>query len=178
MENDRTAKETAEGGCGEKKAAGKSENAEEKKETATVPVEDYKRLAADFDNYRKFAEKGLAEAKSTGAAALAGEILPVLDDLDSAIGHCKQNPEVCGGIEGIRKKLFESLEKIGLEEMPDCTGCKFDHEVMEAVKTDGNAEEGVVAAQLRKGYACGGEIIRHPLVVVGSKKTGGTEKEE
>ncbi len=143
------------------------------KDNASSSIEDYKRLGADFDNYRKQADRAILSAKSRGASDVAKEELAVLDDFDSAIAHYCENGEVCGGLSSLRNKLFASLSKFGLEEMENMEGKPFDPHLMEAVKTDEKVDEGIVASQLRKGYAFEGEIIRHPMVIVGSKKPNG-----
>jgi len=135
-----------------------------------VAVEDYKRLAADFDNYRKHAEDVAQEGKSRGKMFVASDLLALLDDFDSAIEHYEKNEEVKAGLVGLRKRLFDTLKAHGLEEIAECEGKKFDPEVHEAVRTDDKAKEGIVACELRKGYSFCGQILRHPMVVVGSGK--------
>lgn len=143
-----------------------------------VAVEDYKRLAADFDNYRKHAEDVAQDGKTRGKTFIASDLLALLDDFDSAIEHYEKNEEVKAGLIGLRKRLFDTLKAHGLEEIAGCEGKKFDPEVHEAIRTDDKAKDGVVARELRKGYSFCGQILRHPMVVVGSgKKTDGKEEE-
>ncbi len=147
------------------------ENAAQKCPEGRVAVEDYKRLAADFDNYRKQVQNIGEDSKARGKMFVASDLLALLDDLDSAIGHYKENPEVKAGLVGLRKRLFDTLKVHGLEEIAGCEGKKFDPEMQEAVRTDDKAEEGIVSCELRKGYSFCGQILRHPMVVVGSGKT-------
>jgi molecular chaperone GrpE len=135
-----------------------------------VAVEDYKRLAADFDNYRKRAESVAQDGRTRGKMFVASDLLALLDDFDSAIGHYEKNEEVKAGLAGLRKRLFDTLKAHGLEEIGSCEGKKFDPEVCEAVRTDEKAEEGIVSCELRKGYSFCGQVIRHPMVVVGCGK--------
>ena len=136
-----------------------------------VAVEDYKRLAADFDNYRRHAEDVAQDGKARGKMYVASDLLALLDDFDSAIGHYEKNEEVKAGLAGLRKRLSDTLKAHGLEEIAGCEGKKFDPEVCEAVRTDEKAEDGIVSCELRKGYSFCGQIIRHPMVVVGCGKT-------
>jgi len=141
-----------------------------------VAVEDYKRLAADFDNYRRHAEDVAQDGKARGKMYVASDLLALLDDFDSAIEHYEKNEEVKAGLVGLRKRLFDTLKAHGLEEIAGCEGKKFDPEVQEAVRTDDKAEEGIIACELRRGYSFCGQILRHPMVVVGSSKTKTEEK--
>lgn len=141
-----------------------------------VAVEDYKRLAADFDNYRRHAESVAQDGLARGKMYVASDLLALLDDFDSAIGHYEKNEEVKAGLVGLRKRLFDTLKAHGLEEIAGCEGKKFDPEVQEAVRTDDKAKEGIVACELRKGYSFCGQVLRHPMVVVGSGKTKTEDK--
>lgn len=132
-----------------------------------VALEDYKRLAADFDNYRRQAERTIATARESGEASMARDLLAVLDDFDSAESHYEQNKEMQEGIVGLKKRLYGALKSHGLEEIPSCEGQKFDPTAHDAARTDATCKAGIVSSQMRKGYAFRGNIIRHPLVAVG-----------
>lgn len=139
-----------------------------------VSAESYKRLAADFDNFRRHSERQLEHARDDGKAELVRAILPVLDDLDSAAAHYSANQEVYDGFAGLRKKLLSSLEAHGLRELPSCEGAKFDPHFHEAIKSSGEAPAGMVAKELRRCYVFRGQVLRHALVIVGSAE--GREK--
>jgi molecular chaperone GrpE len=143
-----------------------------------VAVEDYKRLAADFDNYRRHAEDVASDGKARGKMYVISDLLPLLDDFDSAIEQYQKNEEVRNGLSGLRKRLFDTLKANGLEELAGFEGEKFDPEVCEAVRTDDKAKEGIISCELRKGYSFCGQILRHPMVVVGSAKADGGNKGE
>jgi len=177
------------------KAGAKSQKAETKAEGQTcdskaaenfgagcpegcVAVEDYKRLAADFDNYRRHAESVAQDGLARGKMLVASDMLALLDDFDSAIGHYEKNEEVKAGLAGLRKRLFDTLKAHGLEEIAGSEGKRFDPEVQEAARTDDKAEDGIVSCELRKGYSFCGQILRHPMVVVGSGKNGKKKDEE
>jgi len=141
----------------------------------TITTEDYIRMCADFDNYRKHAEKKISSAHNEGKCILAGELLPVIDDLDSAIIQTadlsKANEkEITQGVASVRSRLLAILRSHGLEEMPSGVGNKFDHNLQEAIQTSPEVADGVVATELRKGYLFRGNVLRHAMVVVGSKK--------
>src|SRR3989338_3011332 len=104
-------------------------------DASSVSLDEYKRLAADFENYRKQSEKRLVQAQDAGKMDIALDLLSVLDDLASAQAHYAQNAEVLEGVAGIKKKLAEVLLAHGLEEMPSSVGKKFDPEIQEAIKT-------------------------------------------
>ncbi|MDD5348342.1 MAG: nucleotide exchange factor GrpE [Candidatus Omnitrophica bacterium] len=143
-----------------------------------VGVEDYKRLAADFENYRRHVENISKDSRAAGKAAVIADLLPILDDFDSAIKHYEANEEVKSGLLGLQKRFFDALKSQGLEEIDGCEGERFDPGIHEAVRTDENVEEGLVCKQLRKGYSFDGIVLRHPMVVVGSAKAKEGKKED
>ncbi|MDD5317449.1 MAG: nucleotide exchange factor GrpE [Candidatus ainarchaeum sp.] len=144
-----------------------------------VSAESYKRLAADFENFRRHSERQLARARDDGKSEVMLALLPVLDGLDSAAAHYSGNKEAFEGFAGLRKELLSALGAQGLKELPSCEGAKFDPHFHEAVKSSGEAPAGIVAKELRRCYAFRGQVLRHALVIVGSaesREEGGGKK--
>jgi molecular chaperone GrpE len=133
------------------------------------------RTKADFENYRKRVAGEAASAQRRGKAELAGELVPVLDNLERALHSADIDPlgePVDGALEqGIvltYRDLRETLERAGVEAY-DPGGEKFDPELHEAISTRaaGDAEPGTVVDVAQKGYRIDGQVIRPARVVVG-----------
>jgi molecular chaperone GrpE len=121
----------------------------------------YQRARADFENYRKQAQRRQDEAVARQLGALVERLLPVLDACDSAAAQ-----GAAQAVEPIVSALYGALEKEGLERI-DPKGEPFDPAVAEAVMHepgDGGAQ--VVADVLRTGYRWQGRLLRPAMVKV------------
>lgn len=130
--------------------------------------EQYLRLAAEYENFRKrsAAEKLGIYADATSKAIT--EILPIIDSLGFAADASKDAPEEYKkGIELVIGQLRASLEKLGVSAFGEI-GEEFDPELHNAVsKTeDESLGENVIAAVFQKGYRTGDRIIRYAMVQV------------
>ena len=139
------------------------------REEADEYLNDLKRVAADFENFRKRTERDMLENAARASQRVLESLLPVLDSFDLAVA---QEPEtdaeatLLKGVLGTRQQLLNTLAKEGLEPIPS-VGELFDPEVHEAARVIGDAEPLVVVAEMRRGYRLGGRVIRAALVVVG-----------
>lgn len=131
---------------------------------------DLQRTRADFENYRKNVEADRERAKLLAKKSLLLELLPVLDDLDLAIGHIPA--ELTGnawakGVANLNKKLETSLGKIGLTRIKIGKDEEFNPELHEAVTfEDGDGDKELITEELRAGYRYQGETIRSSMVKV------------
>lgn len=136
---------------------------------AQAYLEDLKRVAADFDNYRKRTQRELAENVERASSRVIAGLLPVLDSFDLAVAHepaTESEANLLGGVNGTRQQLIDALAKEGLEVI-QTVGEVFDPEIHEAVTMTGNPEHPVVLAEVRRGYLLGGRVLRAALVAVG-----------
>jgi molecular chaperone GrpE len=138
-------------------------------------LEDLRRLKADFDNYRRRAQRELSESETRARTAVLAEFLPILDNLDRALNAAEHHEE-SKVIEGVRltHNLFSDLlRKEGVEEV-EALGAHFDPTVHEALITQPSAEheEGVVTTVLERGYVCGDRVLRPAKVAVSSGPGG------
>lgn len=130
------------------------------------------RLQADWENYRRrTAAERLAE-RERAAEDLVEKLLPVIDDLERAVGHASssENAELAQFVEGVaavHAKLVSVLEKEGVEVI-DPAGQPFDPLAHQAVGREENAEayDETVAQVYLKGYRMGGKVIRSAMVTV------------
>jgi molecular chaperone GrpE len=120
----------------------------------------YRRAQADYENYRKQAQRRLDDAVSHTLGGFVERLLPVLDACDAAVGH--GNTEV----EPILGALYGALEKEGLQRVSP-EGERFDPTVAEAVVHEpGAGGDHVVAEVLRTGYTWNGRVLRPAMVKV------------
>ena len=120
----------------------------------------YRRAQADFENYRKQAQKRLDDAVVRSLGGFVENLLPVLDSCDAALAHGASE------VEPIVSALYGALAKEGLERI-DPKGSPFDPAEAEAVVHEpGEGGEQVVAEVLRPGYRWRGRVIRPAMVKV------------
>jgi molecular chaperone GrpE len=132
-----------------------------------------RRTQADFENYRKRMAAEVQAAAVRGKAQLASAVVPVLDDLERALGAAGLDPDgdsedgLAHGVILVFRGLREALERNGIEAV-DPQGEKFDpnlHEALSTIPAEG-AEPGVVVEVMQKGYRFDGNLIRPARVVV------------
>jgi molecular chaperone GrpE len=135
-----------------------------------------RRLAADFDNYKK-RQARLAEQQTAQAGArILRSLLPVLDDLDrslDALTKAGVDDTLRGGVGLTSRALRELLTREGLAEIaPD--GLHFDPREHEALMAQPTSEvaEGTVLAVVQPGWRLGEQIIRPARVVVAAAVEG------
>lgn len=130
----------------------------------------YVRLAADFDNYRKRQAAEREQLLNYGLEKSLQKMIEVLDNFDRAektfdtidsVDKAKENFEI------LHKQVVESLEKLGLEKI-NTENQKFDPNLHEAVmQTPTNDyEDHTIIQELQKGYKLGEKVLRPSLVNV------------
>jgi len=130
-------------------------------------IDHLKRVAADFDNYRKRAARDQASLVARAHERLVKELLPVLDNLERALeaGEQTEEAKLAEGVALVARELRAALEREGLVEIE--TDGKFDPHVHEALLTQpSEAEEGSVIEVLQKGYRLGDRVLRPARVVI------------
>ena len=132
-------------------------------------LDDLQRLQADFENYRKRAQREQSAAGSRAEARMVEKLLPVLDNFELVLAH----GEGGSGVQLVFKELTETLRAAGLEEI-EAEGQPFDPRLHEAVETteDGGVSQEVVSKVHRRGYSFKGELLRAPMVVVARPADG------
>ena len=166
----------------EKLAAENSEaEAEEKTEEAASDVNpfeekynqlnnQYIRLAADFDNYRKRQEQEREALLKYGAENTIKKFIEVLDNFDRGL-KAIETVEDCDKVKECYnlayKNFTDVMKKVGVEPI-DAEGQIFDPNFHEAVMQTPTADkpEHTIIAELQKGYKLGGKVLRPSLVNV------------
>jgi molecular chaperone GrpE len=127
------------------------------------------RRQADFDNYRKRIERERGEERKRGAAGIVEHLLPALDALNRALAADSDpaHTEYQKGFEGIRKLLWDTLAKEGLEKI-EAAGKPFDPHVHHAIDRVYTSEvpEDTVVEELQAGYVFHGRVLRPAMVRV------------
>jgi molecular chaperone GrpE len=128
---------------------------------------DLKRVAAEFENYRKRAVRDQESLVARAHERLVKELLPVLDDLERALeaaaGH--EEAKLEDGVRLVHRELRDALAKEGLVEIE--TNGSFDPHVHEALLTQPSDEdEGSIIEVIQKGYRLGGRVLRPARVVI------------
>ena len=133
--------------------------------------DDYIRLMAEFDNYRRRTSQEKLEIVSMASTETIKGLLPVLDDCERALKmleSCNNDPAK-EGTELIYNKLMGYLKSKGLAVI-EAVGQPFDTDLHEAVAQFPVPEEdkkGLVFDVVQTGYTLNGKVIRFAKVVVG-----------
>ena len=124
-----------------------------------------KYLQAEFENYRKRAERDVESVVKYAHEALITRLLPVVDELDAAVETLKGGE--AEGVRMVRDNLLKSLREAGLQEIP-AKGLMFDPYMMDCVQQvpDPTMQDGVVKEVVLKGYRLHDRVLRPAHVVV------------
>ncbi len=139
----------------------------------------WQRAEADFQNYKRRVEQERDENRRFASAALIINTLPILDDLERALGSLDVRLAGLTWFEGvalIHRKLMLLLENAGVT-IIEAEGQRFDPSVHESVM-QAEGEEGKVLAEVQRGYKLYDRVLRPAMVVVGKGKGDSESKEE
>ncbi len=131
----------------------------------------YKRALADYQNLVKQTAEEKASLVKYANEQLILEIIPIYDNLKTAIDFSDEAIQGNGWAEGIKyviKQFKEVLENNGVREI-ETIGQKFDHNRMEAAEskeTNDKQKDDIVAKELKSGYEMNGKVISPARVVV------------
>ena len=129
------------------------------------------RRQAEFDNFRRRAEREKADVLEYANAETVRAILPILDDFERALRVECTGKEYARGMELIYQRLLDGLKKLGLEPI-SAKGLKFDpnvHHAVDMVETD-EVEDHTVLDEYQQGYNFRGRTLRPAMVKVEVKK--------
>ena len=134
-------------------------------------LNDLKRVAAEFENYRKRVLRDQESLVARAHERLVKELLPVLDDLERALAAAEEHEEAKleEGVRLVHRELADALEREGLAEI-ETTGV-FDPHVHEALLSQPSDEqEGSVLEVVQKGYRLGDRVLRPARVVIAAPR--------
>lgn len=125
----------------------------------------YLRLLAEYDNYRKRTQREKDEIFQAATAAALQKILPIQDNFERASAFECHTEEFAKGYAMIQKSFSDVLTSFGVEAFGE-VGEPFNPELHHAVMhiEDETLGENVIAQVLQKGYRMGNRILRYAMV--------------
>jgi molecular chaperone GrpE len=146
---------------------------EEKTQEAKENYERILRLAAELENLKKRQEKERTDLVMYANESIIKELLPVVDSLEMALSHGRQQenpPALMEGIENVLKGFQAALAKFGVSPI-NARGEKFDPAFHNAVmqQESSEAEDQTIIQELQKGYLLNNRLLRPTMVVVARK---------
>jgi molecular chaperone GrpE len=133
-------------------------------------LDQYRRSAAEFANYRKRQERDREQQQVAVKVDVVRRLFPIIDDLELALGHLPEGLNAKGWTEGlslILRKMKGVLSEYGVEPI-EALGKPFDPNYHEAVLQEPSNEypAGVVMEEMRPGYRIGDQVVRATQVKV------------
>jgi molecular chaperone GrpE len=129
------------------------------------------RRQAEFENFRRRAERERADVLEYANTETVRSILPILDDFERALKVDCTGKEYARGMELIHQRLSDTLKKLGVEPI-SAKGLKFDphiHHAVEMSETD-DVEDHTILEEYQRGYNFRGKLLRPAMVKVAVKK--------
>jgi len=128
------------------------------------------RALADFDNFRRRAERDRSEYVQFAAMEMVRDLVPILDDFRRAVKVETADKKYAKGIELIDQRLFETLKKAGLEPI-EAAGKQFDpnlHQAVDRVQSEDLPDQ-TILEEYQSGYNFKGKLLRPAMVKVAVK---------
>ncbi len=125
------------------------------------------RSRAEFDNFRRRAERERSEYLQFAGMETVREILPIVDDFERALKVETADRDYAKGVELIYQRMLDALKKMGLEPI-ETAGKMFDpnlHQAVERVQTE-DAEDQAIVGEFQRGYNFKGKLLRPAMVKV------------
>ncbi len=129
-------------------------------------------LQADFENYRKRAEREMGDVRRYGNERLLSDLLVVVDELELGMKRAREadsSPALVEGIGMVLKRFQGLLAKEGVVRI-EGVGSRFDPAFHEAaLKVPSEKEEGTIIEEIRPGYTLKGKVLRPSIVKVAER---------
>jgi molecular chaperone GrpE len=131
--------------------------------------DDYLRLAADFDNFKKRTRRDSERQATAEKDAFIADLLPAVDNLERALasGQSSSCEQLHQGVEMTWQQLGQLLNRHGIEAVED-VGRPFDphrHEAV-SVRHDPRQPDHIVLEVIQRGYCRGDKVFRPAKVIV------------
>lgn len=159
-------------------------NLEKLQQDLDTATNNWKRTAADFENYKRRKEGESKELVEFAREVTVAKLLPTLDSLEQALRHMPKTGDKLQvtsdkfmsdyknwqvGINGIVIQLDKVLGELGVKKI-EAIGKKFDPHFHEAVKeVAGEQDDGIIIDELQSGFILNGKVIRPSQVVISKK---------
>jgi molecular chaperone GrpE len=136
------------------------------------------RTAAEFDNYRKRAQKEKEDGRKFAVESLLKDFLPVADNLERALDHAEEHDlrQVIDGVRLVQKMLADALAKHGIVGF-SAVGQPFDPNLHEALmQEESDRPAGTVISEMARGYKLHERLVRPAAVVVARPRAAGSTR--
>ena len=139
-------------------------------EEAKTSQDKYLRLAAEFENFKRLAQKQKQDYSQFANESLLKELLPIVDNLERALKCVQEGRTTDGLVQGVEltlKQFTETLARFGVKPIASL-GVPFDPTCHQAVarQESKTAAENIVIEEYQKGYQLHDRILRAAMVVV------------
>lgn len=143
----------------------------------------YLRQAAEFENYKRLAQRDQRDQIKFGNEQLLRELLPVIDNLERAIKAARDSDQgassaLVQGVDLTMKQLSGSLAKFGVQAI-ETIGQAFDpttHQAVAHVPSD-TVPSNHVVEEFQKGYRLHERMLRAAMVSVSSGPATANEQD-
>jgi molecular chaperone GrpE len=138
------------------------------------------RARADMENARRRAEQEVEKARKFALEKFAGELLPVIDNLERAVQVADAENEaikpIVEGVDLTHKSFISAVQKFGME-IVDPQGDAFNPELHQAMSMQESADvaPNTVLAVMQKGYTLNGRLLRPAMVMVSRAASDGVD---
>lgn len=138
------------------------------------------RARADIENARRRAELEIDKARKFALERFAGELLPVIDNLERAMQSANSEDEaikpLLDGIDLTLKSFLSTIEKFGLEIVnPEGEQFNPDHHQAMSLQESTELPANTVMAVMQKGYLLNGRLLRPAMVMVSRAPSEGVD---
>jgi molecular chaperone GrpE len=152
-----------------------------KTEEAKAFQDKYLRLAAEFENFKRLAQKQKQEYSQFANESLLKELLPIVDNLERALKCVQEGRTTDGLVQGVEltlKQFTETLARFGVKPIASLS-VPFDPTCHQAVaqQESKTAAENTVIEEYQKGYQLHDRILRAAMVVVAAEQAADTTDE-
>ena len=149
------------------------------KDELAVEKDNFIRLQAETDNFRKRLSREKDEFSQYANERLFKELIPIFDNLERALEDPSNDTKsLKEGLEMILKQFSAFLEKEKVEPIK-AIGEKFDPMVHEALTSEesNDHEENTIISEFVKGYTINNRVLRPSQVVISKKPSPESENE-
>ncbi|MGE5393082.1 MAG: nucleotide exchange factor GrpE [Candidatus Saccharibacteria bacterium] len=134
-------------------------------------LNNWKRAAADLENFKKRKEQEGAELLVLAKEAAVFKLLPSLQSLEQVLSYAPEDDRYRDWLKGLKatiQQLEKAMEELGVKKIPT-VGQPFDHSIHEAVG-EAAGKAGEILEEVQPGFTLNDRVIVPAKVVVGSDK--------
>ncbi|EFJ47186.1 hypothetical protein VOLCADRAFT_109146 [Volvox carteri f. nagariensis] len=151
--------------------------------SANSAKDQYVRLTADFENFRRRTREENAQLTDNVRGDVIKELLPIVDNFELARTQVKAETEgeakINNSYQGLYKQMVDMMRSLGVEAVPT-TGTAFDPNIHDAIMREpsNSHPDGTVLQEFRKGFSIGGKLLRPAMVKVSYTEEGPANSSE